>query len=74
MYKQNQSLSLEEQMISPLPDITTMTLSSKDEFIIMASDGIWLVTYALTHTWHISSIKVFTVGLYIIVGLLHEDL
>ncbi|ROT79394.1 hypothetical protein C7M84_001877 [Penaeus vannamei] len=40
-YKQNKNLSAEEQMISPLPDVRSMTLEPKDTFIIVACDGIW---------------------------------
>ncbi|XP_063595425.1 uncharacterized protein LOC134772388 [Penaeus indicus] len=40
-YKQNKNLSAEEQMISPLPDVRSMTLEPKDNFIIVACDGIW---------------------------------
>lgn len=28
-------------MISPLPDVRSMTLEPKDNFIIVACDGIW---------------------------------
>lgn len=31
----------EEQMISALPDIKKITLTDKDEFMILACDGIW---------------------------------
>ncbi|XP_068219913.1 protein phosphatase 1G [Palaemon carinicauda] len=40
-YKQNKNLPPEEQMISPLPDVQSMTLGPKDEFMIVACDGIW---------------------------------
>lgn len=40
-YKQNKNLSPEEQMISPLPDVRSMTLDPKDDFMIVACDGIW---------------------------------
>lgn len=41
IYKQNKRLKLEDQMISALPDVQHETLSSDDNFIILASDGIW---------------------------------
>ncbi|XP_071965767.1 protein phosphatase 1G-like [Antedon mediterranea] len=43
-YKQNKSLALEKQMISPLPDIRKVTLTpEEDDFFILACDGIWNV-------------------------------
>lgn len=41
VYKQNETLSLQDQMISSQPDIVSAEISSDDEFILMASDGIW---------------------------------
>merc|ERR550539_1737095 len=41
-YKQNKSLSLPEQMISPQPDIRTLEIDpDKDSWMILACDGIW---------------------------------
>ena len=41
-YKQNKSLSLPEQMISPQPDIRTLEIDpEKDSWMILACDGIW---------------------------------
>jgi protein phosphatase 2C family protein 2/3 len=40
-FKQNRSLPLAEQAISPLPDIVTRTITPQDEFIVLACDGIW---------------------------------
>lgn len=40
-YKQSKNLTPEEQMISPLPDVRSMTLEPKDSFMIVACDGIW---------------------------------
>ena len=41
-YKQNKSLSLPEQMISPQPDIRTLQIDpEKDSWMILACDGIW---------------------------------
>uniref|UniRef100_A0A0C9RAM4 protein-serine/threonine phosphatase n=1 Tax=Fopius arisanus TaxID=64838 RepID=A0A0C9RAM4_9HYME len=41
-YKQNSTLSPQEQMISPLPDIKRITIDPKrDEFMVLACDGIW---------------------------------
>lgn len=38
---QNKDLKPEEQMISALPDVKRVTLTPKDEFMILACDGIW---------------------------------
>lgn len=40
-YKGNASLSAEEQMITALPDVKVETITPKDEFLILACDGIW---------------------------------
>ena len=40
-YKQNKELPDREQMISALPDVRTMTLTDKDQFMVLACDGIW---------------------------------
>lgn len=41
-YKQNQSLSDKEQMITALPDIKIATINpAEDEFMVLACDGIW---------------------------------
>ena len=41
-YKQNKSLSLPEQMISPQPDIRQITIDPEhDTWMILACDGIW---------------------------------
>ncbi|XP_043253841.1 probable protein phosphatase CG10417 [Colletes gigas] len=41
-YKQNVNLPLEEQIISSLPDVRHITIEpGKDEFIVLACDGIW---------------------------------
>ena len=40
-YKTNEDLPAEEQMISALPDIKTLTLTEEDEFMVLACDGIW---------------------------------
>lgn len=41
-YKQNKSLSLPEQMISPQPDLRTLEIDpEKDSWMILACDGIW---------------------------------
>ncbi|KAL5248199.1 hypothetical protein ACHWQZ_G017393 [Mnemiopsis leidyi] len=42
-YKQNTELSPEEQMISPMPDVKTHTITESDEFMLIACDGIWNV-------------------------------
>lgn len=41
MYKENDKLPLEEQMITALPDIVTRTILEEDEFLVLATDGIW---------------------------------
>ncbi|CAB0036730.1 unnamed protein product [Trichogramma brassicae] len=41
-YKKNICLPAQEQMISALPDIQTITIDrKKDEFLVLACDGIW---------------------------------
>jgi len=41
-YKQNQSLTPEEQMITPVPDVEHIILDPQtDNFIVLACDGIW---------------------------------
>jgi len=42
LYKKNQQLSDEEQMVTALPDIRTRELNiEKDQFLFLACDGIW---------------------------------
>ncbi|CAI4230486.1 unnamed protein product [Auanema sp. JU1783] len=40
-YKKNDSLPLQEQMISALPDVHIENRDVQDEFIVVACDGIW---------------------------------
>jgi len=41
-YKTRKTLPLQDQMISPVPDIKTLQLDAKrDSFILLACDGIW---------------------------------
>lgn len=40
-YKNNADLLPEEQMISPLPDLVSHTITKEDEFMLVACDGIW---------------------------------
>jgi protein phosphatase 1G len=40
-YKKTAKLPAEEQAITALPDIRTLTLEDDDEFMIIACDGIW---------------------------------
>ncbi len=40
-YKENFALSLEDQMISAMPDIKSVLLTNDEEFIVFACDGIW---------------------------------
>jgi protein phosphatase 1G len=35
------TLPAEEQAITALPDIRTLTLEDQDEFMVIACDGIW---------------------------------
>lgn len=41
-YKQNKNLGPKEQMITALPDVKTLTIDpEKDQFMVLACDGIW---------------------------------
>jgi protein phosphatase 1G len=40
-YKKTSSLPAEEQAITALPDVRTLTLDDQDEFMVIACDGIW---------------------------------
>ena len=40
-YKQNESLNAEEQIVTADPEIIEKEISEKDEFIVLACDGIW---------------------------------
>lgn len=40
-YKTNKDLRPEEQMITAMPVVKTVTLQDDDEFIVLACDGIW---------------------------------
>jgi protein phosphatase 1G len=41
-YKQNSSLPLQDQMITPLPDVEYALLNpATDKFLVLACDGIW---------------------------------
>jgi len=40
-YKENFELSLEDQMISAMPDIKSFQLTKDEQFIVFACDGIW---------------------------------
>lgn len=40
-YKRKSGLSACEQAITPLPDVRQLTLDERDEFIVVACDGIW---------------------------------
>ncbi len=42
-YKENEALTLEEQMITAMPDVQSRTLTDDDEFFVVACDGIWYV-------------------------------
>lgn len=43
VYKQNNSLTPEEQAITANPELREMELSREDEFLVLACDGIWNV-------------------------------
>ncbi|XP_021906457.1 probable protein phosphatase 2C 60 isoform X1 [Carica papaya] len=43
-FKQNQTLPAEKQIVTANPDINTVELCDDDEFLVLACDGIWLVT------------------------------
>jgi len=40
-YKQNKEKTDREQMITSLPDVKCLTLSTEDQFMVIACDGIW---------------------------------
>ena len=40
-YKQNCNLSVEEQAITCVPDITRRERNDEDSFLLVACDGIW---------------------------------
>ena len=40
-YKKTTALPAEEQAITALPDVRTLTLDDQDEFMVIACDGIW---------------------------------
>jgi protein phosphatase 1G len=41
VYKRNEKLPPQEQMITALPDIRSISLNEEDEFMVLACDGIW---------------------------------
>lgn len=41
MYKVDESLSPEEQMITADPELQTLEITDEDEFIVLACDGVW---------------------------------
>ncbi|CAN0250482.1 unnamed protein product, partial [Pylaiella littoralis] len=41
MYKADEALSPEEQMITADPELKTLELTPEDEFIVLACDGVW---------------------------------
>ena len=48
-------------MITALPDIHTRNISPEDEFIVLASDGIWYVRYYLLHNYSFQPlVNIFT--------------
>ena len=46
-YKNNDKLPLEEQMISPLPDVKKLHIDADSEFMVLACDGIWYVLFKI---------------------------
>lgn len=49
-YKKTPGLSLAEQMISALPDVREEPLVPEDEFLVLACDGIWFVSFSFLLT------------------------
>ncbi len=43
IYFKDQTLPVEEQMVTAVPNITVYPLQSEDEFLILASDGIFIL-------------------------------
>lgn len=41
MYKADEALLPETQMITANPDLRTLELTEEDEFIVFACDGVW---------------------------------
>uniref|UniRef100_A0A5S6QRU2 protein-serine/threonine phosphatase n=1 Tax=Trichuris muris TaxID=70415 RepID=A0A5S6QRU2_TRIMR len=41
MYKRNEEKPIDEQIVIAVPDVTCWHLSDKDEFVVLACDGIW---------------------------------
>lgn len=41
MYKVDEDLTPEEQMITADPELRTLELTAEDEFIVLACDGVW---------------------------------
>ena len=63
LYKQTPGLPLEDQMISSQPDLLTTTITGNDEFVLLASDGIW---YASTvHVVNNFSVHNIFIGLMV---------
>lgn len=46
-YKKNAALPLAQQMISSEPDVRYFELEAGDEFLVIACDGIWFVSFRL---------------------------
>lgn len=40
-YKKNKSIPAKDQMISAYPDVTVQELSPRDDFLVLACDGVW---------------------------------
>lgn len=41
MYKSDEDLAPEAQMITANPDLKTLEIADEDEFIVLACDGVW---------------------------------
>ena len=41
MYKADEDLKAEEQMITADPELRTLELTAEDEFMVLACDGVW---------------------------------
>jgi serine/threonine protein phosphatase PrpC len=40
-YKSNEKKSYKEQMVTSLPEVTKVERTDKDQFLVLACDGIW---------------------------------
>ena len=57
-YKENDTLPLEEQMITAMPDVMYRELLADDEFIIIACDGIWYIQSMHSGGFHLNGANI----------------